>query len=100
MWATTAGCSAWRRRVTTSDPREPGAGYVPIPCARYDFYEIAIMHRSRLRLGWQDGKVSYEQEVTPLNLETRDGEEFLILCDADGIRREVRLDRIRHAEVL
>jgi Rho-binding antiterminator len=86
--------------VTTSDTRRPGAGYVPIPCARYDFYEITIMHRNRLKLGWQDGNVSYEQEVTPLNLETRDGGEFLILRDADGIRREVRLDRIRHAEVL
>lgn len=83
-----------------SDAGNSGTGYVPISCARYDFYEISIMHHQRLRLGWRDGKLSYEQDVTPLDLETRDGEEFLILRDANGVRREVRLDRIRHAEAL
>jgi len=74
--------------------------YRPISCASYDQYEIAIMHRSRMHLVWNDGNVVYDQTVTPLNLHTRQGEEFLVLRLEDGETREVRLDHIRRSKIL
>lgn len=72
--------------------------YKPISCGDYDVYEIAIMHRQRLRLSWHEDNVVYDQTITPTNLETRTGEEYLLFRDADGVVRRVRLDHIRKAE--
>lgn len=69
--------------------------YQPISCASYDEYEIAIMHHARLHLTWLEGNVIYDQVVTPVDLRTHEGSEYLILRDADGGRREIRLDHIR-----
>ena len=74
--------------------------YRPISCASYDQYEIAIMHRRPMRLVWDEGNVIYEQVVTPLNLRTAQGQEFLILRLGNGESREVRLDHIRRSETL
>ena len=74
--------------------------YKPVSCASYDQYEIAIMHGRPLRLTWQEDNVIYDQVVTPLNLRTTQGEEFLILRTATGEPREVRLDHIRRVETL
>lgn len=72
--------------------------YRPISCGCYDTYEIAILHRQNLHLVWDEGNVTYDQVVTPLNLRTADGAEYLILRTADGDTRDVRLDRIRRAQ--
>lgn len=80
-----------------SDPTDND--YQPISCARYDQYEIAIMHRRRMRLVWDEDNVIYDRVVTPLNLRTTQGQEFLILLD-HGETRELRLDRIRRSETL
>ena len=72
--------------------------YKPISCGAYDVYEIAIMHRQRLHLTWHEGNVVYDQTITPTNLETRTGEEYLLFRDAEGAVRRVRLDHIRKAE--
>lgn len=72
--------------------------YKPISCGDYDVYEIAIMHRQRLHLTWREGNVVYDQTITPTNLETRTGEEYLLFHDTDGAVRRVRLDHIRKAE--
>lgn len=74
--------------------------YQPIPCARYDQYEIAILHRRPMRLVWDEDNVIYDRIVTPLNLRTADRQEFLILRLDGGETREVRLDRIRRSETL
>jgi transcriptional antiterminator Rof (Rho-off) len=74
--------------------------YRPISCASYDQLEIAILHRRRLRLVWNEDNVIYDQVVTPLNLRTAQGQEFLTLRLADGDTRDVRLDHIRRAETL
>ena len=74
--------------------------YQPISCANYDQYEIAIMHHACLRLTWQEDNVIYDQVVTPLNLRTQGGAEYLILRDATGAAREVRLDHIRRMQAL
>lgn len=74
--------------------------YNPISCASYDQYEIAIMRRQKLRLSWQEDNVVFDQIVTPLNLRTAQGMEFLIMQTAKGETREVRLDHIRQAQIL
>ena len=74
--------------------------YKPISCASYDQYEIAIMHKQKLHLSWHEDNVVFDQIVTPLNLRTARGKEFLILRTADGDTREVRLDHIRRAQIL
>lgn len=77
------------------NPDRPASDYHSISCASYDEYEIAILHHQCLRLVWHEGNVIYDQVVTPLNLRTAAGAEFLILRDAQQNQREVRLDRIR-----
>ncbi len=74
--------------------------YKPISCANYDQYEIAILHGSAMHLTWQAGNVTYDQVVTPLNLRTALGAEYLMLRLASGEVTEVRLDLIRRARVL
>jgi len=74
--------------------------YRPISCANYDQYEIAIMHGSKMHLAWQADNVFYDQVVTPLNLRTAHGKEYLILRLVSGESAEVRLDHIRQAQIL
>jgi Rho-binding antiterminator len=77
--------------MTDQDPR---ADYRPISCARYDEYEIAILHRQPLRLVWRDADVVHDRVVTPVDLQTHAGEEHLIARTTDGEQLQVRLDRI------
>jgi len=74
--------------------------YQPISCANYDQYEIAIMHGSKMHLTWQTDNVIYDQIVTPLDLRTAHGEEYLILRLVSGDSAQVRLDHIRRAQIL
>jgi len=75
---------------------EPG-DYVPIDCGLYSEYELAIMHRDRLRLGWRDSDGNVHIGiVTPTDLHTRDGAEFMIVTGQDGETTAIRLDRIMH----
>ena len=73
--------------------------YIPIPCSQYDRYEVAIMHRRRLRLTWRVDNVVYRRIVEPIDLQTRDGEEFLIYGKG-GKTLSIRLDQIRKVETL
>lgn len=73
--------------------------YIPIPCSQYDRYEVAIMHRRRLRLTWRVDNVIYRRIVEPIDLQTRDGEEFLIYSKG-GKTLSIRLDQIRKVETL
>lgn len=68
--------------------------YAPIPCAVYSDYELAIMHRQRLRLAWRDGEGKHLAILLPLDLQTRSGAEFLIAQRATGETLSLRLDRI------
>ena len=72
--------------------------YKPIPCTEYDVYEIAIMQGRRLRLTWREANVIYWQIVNPLDLETLNGEEFLIFRAMGGKTFSTRLDHIRKIE--
>jgi len=69
--------------------------YTPIDCSIYSEFELAIMHRSRLQVSWRDTQGSVHLEVLlPVDLRTRNGEEFLVAVDSLGTEREIRLDRI------
>lgn len=75
--------------------------YKPIDCGIYSEYELAIMHRQRLRLSWREPDDSLHVEtILPTDLRTREGEEFLIVTGQDGTTREIRLDRIRDRKPL
>ncbi len=73
--------------------------YTPIPCSQYDRYEVAVMHRRRLQLTWHADNIVYRRIVEPIDLQTRNSEEFLI-CRKDGKTFSIRLDQIRKAETL
>jgi Rho-binding antiterminator len=73
--------------------------YKPIDCGLYSEYEVAILHRDRLRLSWRDSKENVHIEVfTPNDLRTHQGEEFLVVIGQDGRQQEIRLDRILHSK--
>lgn len=75
--------------------------YTPIDCALYSDYEHAIIHRQRLRVCWQEPGGQPRIEVcTPLDLLTRDHEEFLVIDTGSGQHQELRLDFIRQIKVL
>jgi Rho-binding antiterminator len=72
--------------------------YEPVDCGVYSGYELAILRRRRLRLIWRDDQgLTRIDAVRPLDLETRSGEEFLVIEDSGGRRRHIRLDRIARA---
>jgi transcriptional antiterminator Rof (Rho-off) len=73
--------------------------YTPIPCSQYDRYEVAVMHRRRLRLTWHADNIIYRRIVEPIDLQTRHGEEFLI-CRKGTKTFSIRLDQIRKAQTL
>jgi transcriptional antiterminator Rof (Rho-off) len=72
--------------------------YKPIACQIYDRYEIAILRHAKLRLVWHEDNVIYDRIVNPLNLETRQGEEFLVFATSEGEMRCARLDLITRAD--
>jgi Rho-binding antiterminator len=77
-----------------SDPQNLDP-YVPIACARYSDYELAILHRQKLHLRWHETNVHFVQIVRPLDLKTDNHEEFLICRNDAGETLTIRLDRIR-----
>ncbi len=75
--------------------------YTPIDCAQYSEYELAIMHHRRLRICWQEpGGQPRIEVLMPVDLVTRDHEEFLVVNSDDERRLELRLDHIRTTETL
>ncbi|HKJ08807.1 MAG TPA: transcriptional antiterminator, Rof [Gammaproteobacteria bacterium] len=72
--------------------------YRPIDCALYSRYEVAILHRERLRVCWRDAAaVTHLEILQPQDLQTRSGAEYLIATGKGGQRLELRLDRILEA---
>jgi hypothetical protein len=53
------------------------------------------MHRQQLQVVWRDGTSQHHiSKLTPYDLLTRDGEEFLIAGDESGKTVHIRLDYI------
>ena len=75
--------------------------YTPIPCAAYDTYEIAIMHGELLQLVWKDESNQHNINVLkPLDLQTREGIEFLIAKTDEGEILNLRLDYIQSCKTV
>lgn len=74
--------------------------YKPIECGLHSEYELAIMHGRTLKLKWQDenGKYHYEHLI-PVDIKTRNQQEFLIANDTNDVIYEIRLDRIILSDV-
>ena len=69
--------------------------YTPVDCGLQSEYELAIMHRDKLKLTWSDADgETCIYTITPTDLRTRNSEEFLVVSGADGMEFEIRLDRI------
>lgn len=73
--------------------------YTPIACGRYDELELAIMHRSRLKLVWREDGIEHVAVVLPRDLRVREKVEYLLYTH-DGAEASLRLDRIRRFEVM
>ena len=75
--------------------------YTPIDCGKHSEYELAIMQGRLLRLSWQDGEgQAHIAVLLPLDLLTRNHEEFLVGRDEQDNRVELRLDYIIKIEAL
>lgn len=69
--------------------------YVPIDCGLHSEYELTIMRRTTLRLCWRDADDDIHIErLIPVDLQTRNGEEFMLAISADGSELCIRLDHI------
>jgi Rho-binding antiterminator len=72
--------------------------YTPIDCDLYSEYEVAILHRQRMRLKWQDDEGNEHTEVVmPQDLKTEEHREYLIATGTDGSPLRIRLDHIHKA---
>lgn len=75
--------------------------YQPIPCAQHDQLEFSVLRRLMLELEYhRDGEVARREKVCPLDVYTRDGAEWLKFKGGDGIEQAIRLDTIKHFQVL
>ena len=71
--------------------------YTPVDCGLHSTYELAIMRRDRIKLGWRDtAGATHLETVIPVDLRTSSNEEFLVVSVSDRTQREIRLDRITH----
>jgi transcriptional antiterminator Rof (Rho-off) len=69
--------------------------YTPVSCALHSHYERLVLARTPLTLRWHDPDGhTREQRVTPRDVVTRAGEEYLVVETAGGCVEEIRLDRI------
>lgn len=75
--------------------------YTPIDCDLHSAYELAIMRRSRLRLYWYSHENRERTGILqPVDLVTRNHEEFLLAEDRRGKSFEIRLDRVISSQVV
>jgi Rho-binding antiterminator len=75
--------------------------YTPIPCAIYNRYEVAILNGQSLRVVWRSARnIDRLETLTPVDLRTRSGAEYMIARNHIGQGRVMRLDRIKSAEPL
>lgn len=73
--------------------------YTPIPCSIYDRYEMSILNRRKLRIVWHGSRdIDRVETLTPMDLRTRSGAEYMIAKNQIGQGRVIRLDRIKSAE--
>lgn len=75
--------------------------YEPIECGLHSEYELAIMHKSAIQLTWiDDNQHTRSEQVKPVDLVTREKQEYLKAQTRDNILLEIRLDKIQRFKVI
>lgn len=73
--------------------------YTPVSCDMHSEFELLIMHNTQIKLCWQDQKGNkHNSNAWPKDLQTKSGEEFLLITDENNTQQKVRLDRIQSFE--
>ena len=79
----------------------PGTPYQPVSCDLHSQYELAIMHKNRLCLTWlENGEAATKTGVTPVDVQTKNKAEYLIVKTAEQDELVIRLDQITQMRVL
>ena len=70
--------------------------YRPVSCQQHSKYELAIMHKQRLSIRWQDENGALHTEMLlPIDVKTENGAEYLLLKrQPDDEQIKLRLDKI------
>lgn len=75
--------------------------YTPIDCGQHSETELAILRGRQLRISWHDPDVQTRMEtLRPMDLQTRNHEEFLVAKTASGNMLQLRLDHILKFETI
>lgn len=71
--------------------------YIPIDCALHSNYELAIIRNTKVVLCWMTADYSERTEtVKPVDVISKNKQEFLKIEMPDNSIREIRLDKILH----
>ena len=69
--------------------------YTPVDCGMHSEFELAIMQRKVLPLTWRDeNHKTHSKALLPVDLRTREQQEFLVAQDTNHVIYEIRLDKI------
>ena len=68
--------------------------YSPVSCETHSLCELAVMQRKRALVRWNDSDGVKEMCLLPLDVETKNREEFLVALDTKNETLRIRLDRI------
>jgi len=68
--------------------------YQPIPCAQHERLEFSVIRKIPLRLEFVEQGKRRHEKVLPLDVNTRNGAEWLKFRREDGSEMEIRLDAI------
>lgn len=75
--------------------------YQPVSCDVHSQYELAIMHKNQLQLSWFiKGEIITEQNIVPLDVQTKNKAEYLIAKSSNGENLCIRLDHITEMRIL
>ena len=80
--------------MANRDISETMSDYKPVSCEAHSLYELTVMQRTPAFVRWQEENEIREARLTPLDVETKNREEFLVARDAIGRSLRIRLDRI------
>ena len=75
--------------------------YKPVDCSLHSEYEAAIVQRRSMRVSWTDASSQLHTDILrPVDLVTRQHEEFMLAETCDHKMIEIRLDYISKTEKL
>ena len=68
--------------------------YQPISCAQHDLLELSVLRKSYLEVHYESEGGVVQEGVFPVDVLTRNGEEWFKFKRKNGELLEIRLDRI------